>query len=348
MPSIQEMLSDSLRDILDAERQALKSLPKLAKAATSQELKQAFTEHLEVTRGQITRLEQIFEMMGQRARPKPCKAMQGLVEEAMEHVSEHERGNELDAVLIASGQKVEHYEIASYGTARAMAKSAGLKNAANLLQETLKEEEATDKLLTKVALNVYREMVREEGESEEGVEEEAQIADAGGRGSRGRGAASKKKVAARPGNDSARSSAPRKSAAKGASKKASNGSGRSASGRGGDKSSSSSNVTTDHEEIRRWAEERGAHPACVRGTGDKGDTGLLRLDFPGYSGGDSLEEISWDDFFSKFDEQGLALLYQETTARGQKSNFNRLIARETAEMNARGGRGSARRGAVGR
>jgi len=194
MPSIQEMLTDSLRDILDAERQALKSLPKLSRAATSQELKQAFTEHLEVTRGQITRLEQIFESMGERARPKPCKAMQGLVEEAMQHVAEHARGNELDAVLIASGQKVEHYEIASYGTARAMAKSAGLRDAANLLQETLKEEEATDKLLTKVALNVYREMVREEGESEEGVEEEEQISRRGGRGGRGgRGTASKKK-----------------------------------------------------------------------------------------------------------------------------------------------------------
>jgi len=71
---------------------------------------------------------------------------------------------------------------------------------------------------------------------------------------------------------------------------------------------------------------------------------LLRLDFPGYSGGDSLEEISWDDFFQKFDEQGLALLYQDTTARGQKSNFNKIIARETAEMAAEGGRGSARRG----
>src|SRR4051794_6530706 len=176
MPSIQEMLTDSLRDILDAERQGLKSLPRLAKAATSPELKQALTDHAEVTRGQITRLEQIFEIMGERAKPKPCKAMQGLVEEAMQHLQEHERGHELDAVLIASGQKVEHYEIASYGTARAMAKSAGLKDAANLLQETLKEEEATDKLLTKVALNVYREMVREEGESEAGVEEEEQIA----------------------------------------------------------------------------------------------------------------------------------------------------------------------------
>jgi len=193
MPSIQEMLTDSLRDILDAERQALKSLPRLSRAATSQELKQAFTDHVEVTRGQVTRLEQVFEILGERARPKPCRAMQGLVEEAMQHVSEHEKGNELDAVLIASGQKVEHYEIAAYGTVRAMAKSAGLKDAANLLQETLKEEEATDKILTRVALNVYREMVQEEGQSEQGVDEEEQIASRGGRGGRGRGTASKKK-----------------------------------------------------------------------------------------------------------------------------------------------------------
>ncbi len=95
-------------------------------------------------------------------------------------------------------------------------------------------------------------------------------------------------------------------------------------------------VTTDHDEIRQWAEERGARPACVRNTGDEGDIGILRLDFPGYSGADSLEEISWEDFFDKFDERGLALLHQNTTARGQKSNFNKLISRQAAD--AQGGR----------
>src|SRR5512146_906962 len=89
-------------------------------------------------------------------------------------------------------------------------------------------------------------------------------------------------------------------------------------------------ATTDHDEIRRWAEERGARPACVRGTGRKGDMGMIRLDFPGFSGGDSLEEISWNDWFRSFDENGLALLRQETTAGGQKSKFTKLIARETA------------------
>ncbi|MBC8167547.1 MAG: hypothetical protein H7Y20_16965 [Bryobacteraceae bacterium] len=98
-------------------------------------------------------------------------------------------------------------------------------------------------------------------------------------------------------------------------------------------------MSTDHDEIRQWAEDRGAHPACVRGTGSKNDAGLLRLDFPGYSGGESLEEITWEEFFEKFDDQGLALLYQESTASGEKSNFNKLVSRATAELADQGGEG---------
>ncbi len=91
-------------------------------------------------------------------------------------------------------------------------------------------------------------------------------------------------------------------------------------------------VTTDHEFIRKWAEERGASPACVRGTGGKGDIGMLRLDFPGYSGEGKLEHIDWEDWFAKFDERKLALLYQEETSGGERSNFNKIISRETAEQ----------------
>jgi hypothetical protein len=94
----------------------------------------------------------------------------------------------------------------------------------------------------------------------------------------------------------------------------------------------SAKTTTDHKTIRKWAEERGGKPACVRGTGAKNDIGMLRLDFPGYTGKDSLQEISWDDWFDKFDERGLALLYQEETADGEKSNFNKIVSRETAEQ----------------
>jgi hypothetical protein len=105
-------------------------------------------------------------------------------------------------------------------------------------------------------------------------------------------------------------------------------------------------VTTDHDQIRRWAEERGAQPACVRGTGKRGDTGMIRLDFPGYSGARSLEHISWDDWFKAFDENGLALLHQDKTARGQKSNFNKLISREAAQVRSRDESRSRRRRAA--
>ncbi len=121
------------------------------------------------------------------------------------------------------------------------------------------------------------------------------------------------------------------------------------------RTSASSRALTDHDEIRRWAEDRGAKPACVRGTGDSGDTGMIRLDFPGYSGEGKLAEISWDDWFDKFDESGLALLVQERTARGETSNFNKLVNRETVEADdtrssSRGrqrGQSSARKGQAG-
>lgn len=93
------------------------------------------------------------------------------------------------------------------------------------------------------------------------------------------------------------------------------------------KSDHTSKTTTNHETIRDWAESRGAQPACVKGTGSEDDTGMIRLDFPGYSGGDSLQQISWDDWFEKFDESQLALVYQDETAGGEKSNFNKLVSR---------------------
>lgn len=327
MPELQELLTDGLRDIYDAEKQAVKAYPRLARFASSQELKQAMNQHLEVTKTQVSRLEQCFEELGERAKSKPCRGMKGLVEEAMEHAQEQSKSAGLDAVLIGSLQKAEHYEIAAYGTARAMAKAAGQREVANLLQETLKEEGEMDKALTKIALGIQKQIA----EDQSGVEEEEQHA-SGRRGSssgNGRGA-SKKKVAASQtskragGNGIGTKPITNKSA-------------------GGERSGGTK-VSTDREEIRQWAEDRGAHPACVRGTGGKGDTGMIRLDFPGYSGGESLEEITWDEFFDKFDEQGLALLMQEKTARGQKSNFNKIIARETAELALKGGSGSARRG----
>ena len=97
------------------------------------------------------------------------------------------------------------------------------------------------------------------------------------------------------------------------------------------RASHSAHALTDHEEIRRWAEERGARPTCVRGTGGEDDVGMIRLDFPGYSGQDTLQPVQWDEWFQKFDENNLALLVQDETARGQTSNFNKLVSRDTAE-----------------
>src|SRR5690242_9902607 len=122
---------------------------------------------------------------------------------------------------------------------------------------------------------------------------------------------------------SAGASRSKSSGSKSASSRRSSSGTRSQGGRGG-----SAQMTTDHEFIRRWAEGRRAKPTCVRGTGGGGDTGVLRLDFPGYSGRGKLQPISWDEWFEKFDDQNLALLYQEKTKDGKKSNFNKLVSRE--------------------
>jgi hypothetical protein len=106
--------------------------------------------------------------------------------------------------------------------------------------------------------------------------------------------------------------------------------------------SASNRVLTEHEEIRRWAEDRGGRPSCVKQTGGGDDVGILRIDFPGYSGEGSLEEISWDEWLDKFDERRLALIVQDTTAHGQRSNFNKLVSRGTAERSQRGHRSSSR------
>jgi hypothetical protein len=108
-------------------------------------------------------------------------------------------------------------------------------------------------------------------------------------------------------------------------------SGKSGSARASSRSSAASQTTTDHDQIREWAQARGGKPSCVRGTGGKNDAGLLRIDFPGYSGENSLEEIGWDEFFQKFDEQNLAIVYQDKTKAGKTSNFNKLISRDSVD-----------------
>ena len=150
--SVQDLFVQELRDIYHAERQITKALPRMAKAASSPELKQAFEDHLEQTRGQIERLDQVFEQLDLPKRAKKCEAMEGLIEEARSTMEEIEDDSVLDVGMIINAQKVEHYEIAGYGSLVAMAKQLGYKDAGNLLAQTLAEEKAADSKLNKLAL----------------------------------------------------------------------------------------------------------------------------------------------------------------------------------------------------
>ena len=151
--TMQDLLIEELRDIYHAEKQLTKALPKLAKAAHSEKLRRAFETHLEETRGQVERLEQVFEEMDTRTRGKHCDAMEGLISEAREIMEMGLAPEVQDAALIAAAQKVEHYEIASYGTVHAYATACGLNKVAQLLEQTLNEEKETDKKLNMLAIN---------------------------------------------------------------------------------------------------------------------------------------------------------------------------------------------------
>ena len=151
MDSLKDLYVEELKDLYNAENQLLKALPRLAKKASSPDLKAAFEEHLGQTEGQVNRLETIFKRLGEKPTGKTCKAMKGLVEEGKEIIEEDGDESVLDAALIGAAQKVEHYEIAGYGTARTFASMLGEEDAMELLQETLDEEAATDKKLTALA-----------------------------------------------------------------------------------------------------------------------------------------------------------------------------------------------------
>jgi len=154
LESLRELLVDELKDLYSAENQLVKALPKMAKAAASPELKAAFEEHLEETKGQVDRLVTIFEQLEGSPKGKKCKAMEGLIEEGSEFIDADGEDSVKDAALICAAQKVEHYEIASYGCARTFATLLGLDEVADLLQETLDEEGNADKKLTELAETV--------------------------------------------------------------------------------------------------------------------------------------------------------------------------------------------------
>lgn len=151
METINDLFQDQIKDLYNAEKQLLKALPKLAKKATAPRLKEGFESHLKETEEHVRRLEQIGEMWGFKLTGKKCKAMEGLIEEGKEVLEEDGHPDVIDAALIAAAQRVEHYEIAAYGTAKAFAKKLGCKESESLLSDTLQEEGKADKKLTEVS-----------------------------------------------------------------------------------------------------------------------------------------------------------------------------------------------------
>jgi ferritin-like metal-binding protein YciE len=148
----QQLFMDELKDIYWAEKNLVKSLPKMQKAATSEELANAIAEHVEATKGHVSRLEQVFEMLGAKAIAKKCPAMEGLIAEGQEVVSDTEEDTAVrDAGIIVCSQKIEHYEIAAYGSLRTLANRMGQSEIASLLEQTLEEEKETDQTLTQIA-----------------------------------------------------------------------------------------------------------------------------------------------------------------------------------------------------
>ena len=148
--TLSDLFYDTLKDIYFAERQILKTLPKLAKAAKSEELKSAFLTHRDETEGHVDRLQKVFEMTGKRAQAKTCEAIKGILEEGDEIMEEYAESEAIDAGLLAAGQAVEHYEMSRYGTLKAWATQLGMQDAAALLDQTLQERK-TDALLSKLA-----------------------------------------------------------------------------------------------------------------------------------------------------------------------------------------------------
>ena len=171
--TLHDAFLDELRDTYDAEKQLTKALPKLAKAATSPQLRQAFESHLEETRGQIERLEHVFESLDEKVRGKHCDGIAGIIEEGKSIMEEDFDDATMDACLIAAGQRAEHYEMAAYGTLVAWAKAMGHTQAADLLQENLDEEKAADEKLSALAEGGINEGAAETAHADDADEDEA-------------------------------------------------------------------------------------------------------------------------------------------------------------------------------
>ena len=169
--SLQDLLLDELKDIYSAEKQSVRVYPRLAKAIESEELKEALQGHLEETKEQVERLDQVFEKLEKRGGGKTCEAMKGLIEEGQEILEEVEAGPVRDAALIGAAQRMEHYEIAAYGTVISLAKALGHEEVATLLGQTLEEEKRTDEKLTQISESVNRQALESSDDDDENDED---------------------------------------------------------------------------------------------------------------------------------------------------------------------------------
>lgn len=164
MENLKELLLEELKDLYSAEKQIVKALPKIIRGVASEDLKSAIQEHLEITKGQVTRLEEVFSQLEEKPKAKHCKGMEGLLSEGAEILEEQEASVLRDLQIIGAAQRVEHYEMAAYGTARAIAEQLEHSETVDLLNQTFDEEEEADKKLTEVAESLY-------GEAQSGAEE---------------------------------------------------------------------------------------------------------------------------------------------------------------------------------
>lgn len=192
MGTLHDAFLDELRDAYDAEKQITKALPKMAKAASSPELRSAFEMHLQETRAQVARLEEVFGVLGEKVRGKHCDGMAGIIEEGKSVMEEDFDATTMDACLIASAQRVEHYEMAAYGTLVAWARVMGHTEAADLLEETLDEEKATDSKLSTLAEGGINQEAADAAHPEEEEEDEDEAPAARKTSGAGRGAAAPK------------------------------------------------------------------------------------------------------------------------------------------------------------
>jgi len=165
--SLKELLEEEIRDLYDAEKQLVKALPKMAKAAQSEELRSGFEEHLEATKGQVTRLEEVFRALDAKAKGKPCAGMKGIVAEGQEAIQEHKGSELIDMVLIGAAKRVEHYEMAAYQSVIKLAEAMGDSSISELLRETLSEEEETDRKLDEMCDELIQEVASPESTEED-------------------------------------------------------------------------------------------------------------------------------------------------------------------------------------